>query len=194
SLLATRVVSRIRKELGVELELRALFAAPTVSGLAAKLAAGARAPGPPLVPLPRDGSPLLLSFAQERMWFLEHLEPGTATYNMPFTLRLKGALDVTALARVLEEIVRRHESLRTTFAVAADGVPVQVIHEHPLEPLALTDLRELAEPEAFANEEAEREARTPFDLRRGPLLRTRLLRIGDEDHLLVVTIHHIVSD
>ena len=194
SLLATRVASRIRKVFGIEPELRLLFVAPTLGELAARLAGGARPEGAALEALPRDGSPLPVSFAQERMWFLEHLEPGSATYNMPFTLRLKGALDVRVLGNVFTEIVGRHESLRTTFDVGPDGVPRQHIHAHVPAELDVTDLRGTPRPEAAANAKAASAARQPFDLRRGPLLRTRLLRIADDDHLLLVTIHHIVSD
>ncbi|HEU0077896.1 MAG TPA: amino acid adenylation domain-containing protein, partial [Longimicrobiaceae bacterium] len=120
SLLATRVTSRVRETFGVELPVRALFEAPTVAGLAPRVEAALRAgsgaaePAPPIVPTPRDG-PLPLSFAQQRLWFIDRMEPGSAAYNIPTPLRLRGALDARALRRALSEIVRRHESLRTVF-------------------------------------------------------------------------------
>ncbi|HEX7240657.1 MAG TPA: amino acid adenylation domain-containing protein, partial [Longimicrobiaceae bacterium] len=129
SLAAIRVVSRIQAVFGVELPLRTLFQAPTVAELAERVEALRRAgmPAlPPVVPVPRDGSPLPLSFAQERLWFLDRMQPGSATYNVPVALRLEGALDAAALGRALGEIVRRHESLRTVFAEVG-GSPVQVV-------------------------------------------------------------------
>ncbi|MBZ4423313.1 non-ribosomal peptide synthetase, partial [Myxococcus sp. RHSTA-1-4] len=196
SLLATRVASRVRSIAGVDLPLRELFESPTVAGLAARVDALARDSGttalaPPLVPVPRTG-PLPLSFAQQRLWFLDRLEPGSPFYNMPSVLWLDGALDVGALERSLTELVRRHEVLRTTFA---DG-PVQVIHPPPHLSLPVVDLSSL--PEASREDEARRlareEARRPFDLTRGPLLRATLLRLGDTRHLLVLVLHHVVSD
>jgi len=134
-----------------------------------------------------------LSFAQERLWILERLTPGLAVYNVPRAVRLSGRLDVTALRRSLTEIVRRHETLRTRFS-APDGRPVQVVR--PPEPVALpeTDLSELADPQQSAAAWIEAEARRPFHLSRDAMLRARLLKLGAEDHLLLVTLHHIVSD
>ncbi|HLL48703.1 MAG TPA: amino acid adenylation domain-containing protein, partial [Longimicrobiaceae bacterium] len=128
SLLATRVVARIRAGFGAEVPLRALFEAPTVAGLAerldALLAAGPAPEAPPIVRVPRDG-PLPLSFAQQRLWFLDRLTPGSAAYNLFYALRLRGPLDARALERALAELVRRHETLRTVFVPAADGGAVQ---------------------------------------------------------------------
>ncbi len=194
SLLATRMASRMSRLLGVEPPLSAFFQAPTVAGLAARL--GEEAPaGPPLQPLARDGRDLPLSFAQRRLWFLDLLEPGTAAYNLPGSVRLEGRLDVTALAAGLGEAQRRHEALRTVFPVR-DGEPVQIVE--PAAPVAmpLIDLSGL--PGEARDGEAERlaaaEARTPFDLARGPVWRVRLLRLGAEDHRLVVNLHHIAAD
>ncbi|MEO5730391.1 MAG: amino acid adenylation domain-containing protein, partial [Byssovorax sp.] len=139
---------------------------------------------------------LPLSFAQQRLWFLDQLEPGSVPYNMPAALRLRGALDEAALAHVFGEVVRRHEVLRTTFA-EHEGRPVQVIHP-PGAAWALprVDLSLLPEAsrEAAARQRAVAEAGLPFDLTTGPLLRTTLLRLAVDEHVLLVTMHHIVSD
>ncbi len=198
SLLATQVVSRARQAFGVEVPLRALFEAPTVAALAGRIetlrGAGA-SPAPPLVPVRRDGAPLPLSFAQQRLWVVDRLEPDSPAYNMPFALRLRGALDTGALRASLDALVRRHETLRTTFAEQA-GAPVQVVHPPAPVPLPLLDLRELpeAEREALAGRLASEESLRPFDLARGPLLRSTLLRLGEADHVLCFTLHHVVSD
>ncbi|MBM3852642.1 MAG: amino acid adenylation domain-containing protein, partial [Verrucomicrobia bacterium] len=145
SLLATQLVTRIREAFGVELPLRAVFEAPAVASLAARIEEarrdGAGAP-PPLCALPRTGE-LPLSFAQERLWFLNQLEPGNPFYNMPTALRLQGTFDVAAGARVLRELGRRHESLRTVFA-SVDGRPVQRILPEIEFPLPVVDLSPLA--------------------------------------------------
>jgi amino acid adenylation domain-containing protein len=198
SLIATRVVSRIRDLLGVDLPLRALFDGPRVEALAAQVdgllrrARGTSAP--PLVPVERDG-PLPLSFAQQRLWFIDQLEPGSAAYNMPAALRIRGALDTDALRRALDEIVARHESLRTRFA-GAGGEPVQTIEGVASAALAEVDLRALPEDarEREVRALAAAEAARPFDLAAGPLLRSTLLRLGADDHALLFTMHHVVSD
>ena len=133
------------------------------------------------------------SFAQERLWFLDQWEPGSSGYNNSDAFRLTGRLNQEALERSLNEIISRHETLRTVFAVV-DGRPVQVIAPTLTTTLSISDLRELPEREARARRLATEEAQRPFDLARGPLLRTRLLRLGEEDHVLLLTMHHIVSD
>ncbi|MFP2930363.1 amino acid adenylation domain-containing protein, partial [Pyxidicoccus sp. 3LG] len=192
------MASRVRTAAGVDLPLRDLFESPTVAGLAARMeslagTSKAGALAPPLVPVRRDG-PLPLSFAQQRLWFLDRLEPGSPFYNMPSVLWLEGTLDTDALERSLTELVRRHEVLRTTFE-DAEG-PVQVIHPPPRLPLAVVDLSVL--PESDREREARRlaheEVRRPFDLERGPLLRATLVRLSESRHLLVLMLHHIVSD
>ncbi|HEX8273629.1 MAG TPA: amino acid adenylation domain-containing protein [Longimicrobiaceae bacterium] len=196
SLLATRVVSRLRQELGVELPLRALFEAPTVAGVAARVDAlePAEDGAPPLVPVPRDG-PLPLSFAQQRLWVLERMDPGAATYNMAFPQRLRGPLRAASLRRALGEVVRRHEALRTRFP-ERDGTPVQVVDPPAPLPLPAVDLAGLAE-DARARELrrlADADAAAPFDLAAGPPLRAALVRLGGEDHALLLAVHHAVSD
>jgi amino acid adenylation domain-containing protein len=136
-----------------------------------------------------------LSFAQQRLWFLDQYEPDNILYNIPAAIRLKGALNVTALERSLSEILRRHEALRTTFSIVDDR-PVQVINEIWDFSLALIDLREssLEEKEEIAARLAAEEARKPFNLAEGPLLRVKLLRLAEDDQVLLITMHHIISD
>jgi hypothetical protein len=198
SLLATQVVSRVRRVFRVEIPLRAMFETPTVAGLAEKIEQARRAGGddnaPPLVPVAREGS-LPLSFAQQRLWFFSQLEPESPFYNVPRTVRLRGKLDVKALESSLNQIVARHEVLRTTFDSVGDE-PVQVISPELHLAISIFDLRQL--PEEEREDEAQRlareEAQRPFDLARGPLLRPALLRLADDHHVLLLTMHHIVSD
>ena len=198
SLLATQLMARIRQTLRAEVPLRSLFEAPTVAGLAALvetiLRAGTASEIPPLVPVPRDG-PLPLSFAQQRLWFLDRLQPGNPFYNMPLRTRLTGSLESAALSLALAEIVRRHEVLRTRFAVV-DGEPFQVIDPPPPPFLPVVDLASLppAEGEAEALRLAAGEAAQPFDLELGPLLRAALLRLGEWEHVALLTTHHVASD
>jgi amino acid adenylation domain-containing protein len=198
SLLATQVLSRLRNAFHIELPLRALFEAPTVAGLAQRIEAASRdAQGlqvPPLVPVARTGA-LPLSFAQQRLWFLDQLVPDNPFYNIPSAARLTGQLNMAALAQSLNEVVRRHEALRTTFA-AVDGQPVQVIAPTLTVPLPVIDLRALPEEEREAEgmRLAVEEAQRPFDLAQGPLLRVQVLRLGAEDNVVLLTMHHIISD
>ncbi|MEW5931654.1 MAG: amino acid adenylation domain-containing protein, partial [Gemmatimonadota bacterium] len=196
SLLATQVISRVRAAFGVEAPLKALFEAPTVAGLAGRIEAlrsTGTLPAPPIVPVPRDGSPLPVSFAQQRLWLVDRIEPDSAAYNMPFPLRLRGELDAAALRASLDALVRRHETLRTTFS-ERDGAPVQAVHPPAPVPLPTVDLLGVQDAEQEALRLAAEEALRPFDLERGPLLRTSLVRLGDEDHVLCFTLHHVVSD
>ncbi|MCP4659040.1 MAG: amino acid adenylation domain-containing protein, partial [bacterium] len=194
SLLGTRLMLRIREQLGRELPLRALFEAPTVAGLARRIATAARSEMPPLLPRP-PGDPLSLSFAQERMLFLDRLNPGSGVYNIPSAWKLIGPLDQTALRHALGTIADRHEVLRTCFPTLADQ-PVQRITPRPERPLAIVDLTVLraAEREPELKRLAVEEARRPFDLARGPLLRSTLVKLAAEESGLLITMHHIVSD
>ncbi|HEX2077660.1 MAG TPA: amino acid adenylation domain-containing protein [Longimicrobium sp.] len=197
SLLAMRIVSRVRQVFAVELPLRAIFEGPTVADVAERVEALRRAGLPlaaPLVAAERTG-PLPLSFAQQRLWFMEQLHPGQATYNIPAALWLRGPLDTAALERALTEMARRHEVLRTTFRAEA-GVPEQVIAEPFAFRIPVDDLRALpeAEREAAAREVATREAERPFDLAREFPLRVRLVRLADQEWALAVAMHHIASD
>ncbi|MBA3439856.1 MAG: amino acid adenylation domain-containing protein, partial [Pyrinomonadaceae bacterium] len=199
SLLGTQVVSRVRDRFGVELPLRALFEAPTVAGMAERIEAARRRDdglqAPPLKPVPRDGE-LPLSFAQQRLWFLDQLEDGTAAYNVPDAIRLTGRLDRGALNRTLDALVARHESLRTTFASGTRGQGVQVISSRMSVDLPVVDLGDLppVEREAEAERLIKEEVQRPFDLGRGPLVRARLVRLTADEHILLLVMHHIVSD
>ncbi|WP_301184473.1 non-ribosomal peptide synthetase [Streptomyces sp. NL15-2K] len=205
SLLAVQVVARLRKLLGVELPLRALFDAPTVEELAAWVRAE-HAGGQDgreeaaLRPVERGG-PLPLSFAQQRLWFLDQLVPDSAFYTMCDAFRIRGRLDLDALRRALRMLVARHETLRTAF-VERDGVPYQVIDaaDRPgarraaaLTRVDLTPL-EPAEREESARRLVAAEAQTPFRLADGALMRVVVAQLADDEHVLVVTMHHIVSD
>ncbi len=205
SLLATRVVSRLQKLAGVTLPVRALFESPTVESLAAKLAGmGGGAPlpgegravgeGAGVRPVPRD-RPLPLSFAQERIWFLEQLQPGSTAYHLPAAIDLKGDLRPAALAAALAEILRRHEALRTVFREEG-GRPVQVILPAPPPELPAIDLGGL--PEAARAAEAGRLAAAwfsrPFDLQAEPMLNAALLALAPGLHRLLLLQHHIASD
>jgi len=196
SLLATQVISRLRDLLGVEVAFRTLFEHPTVAALS-RVVQEERRPST-LLPLASDrfhetGERPPLSFAQQRLWFLDQFAPGSPAYNIPLAERLRGELSAELLARVFTEVVRRHEALRTTFA-ARDGQPVQVIAPAEAPPLPVVDLSGLADQESEALRIAMEEAWRPFDLEAGPLLRLGLVRLGEHDHLLLITMHHIVSD
>ncbi|MCP4659192.1 MAG: amino acid adenylation domain-containing protein, partial [bacterium] len=226
SLLATRVTSRLRRACRVELPVRVLFERPTVAELAGALAATRGTPTelPPLKRTP-FGATIPLSFAQERLWFLEQLEPGSLAYSMPSAWRLTGELDVGALEEAFRCIAERHEVLRTTF-LSVDGEPRQVIAPKSDVALPIVDLRrskirpsaaglgggalspgrestrmpEIIPPgervgvRGFLPRLLREEALRPFDLARGPLLRLTLLRLADRDHVLLLNLHHIISD
>jgi amino acid adenylation domain-containing protein len=201
SLLATQVISRVRRACAVEVPLRALFEAPGLEAFAARVEAARRSgeggedrAAAPLRRVPRD-RPLPASFAQERLWFLAQLGAGGPAYNLAYALRLEGALAAPALAAALTELLRRHESLRTTFA--ADGEQLsQVIapaRSVPMPVLALGSLPDGAR-QAERRRLAAAAACRLFDLERGPLLRAILLRLSGAEHVLLLALHHIVSD
>lgn len=198
SLLVTQVISRIRKVFKVEPPLRLFFECPTIGGMARAIdtlqsqAEGIAAP--PIIRIARDGN-LPVSFTQERMWFLDQLEPGLTAYNVPGAVYLDGRLDVHALEMAFGEVLRRHEILRTTYA-AADGKPVQIIRQAEPFHLPVEDLQELPENErdAAALQLAKDNAQRPFNLATGPMVRCFLVRMGPERHLLAMTTHHIAYD
>jgi amino acid adenylation domain-containing protein len=198
SLLATQVISRLRDVVGVELPVRVVFEASTLEALAQRVDAerasnGNATSAPPITVVDADG-PMRLSFAQERMWLIQNLAPDNLAYNLPAAIRLRGDLDVAALSSALNELRRRHETLRTTYRMV-DGEPMQDVHDWANEPLAAIDLRASgAAAEAQALGLAQMEGRTPFDLSRGPVFRSVLYRIAEQDHLLSVTLHHIACD
>ena len=198
SLMAIQLVARMKHTFGVEPSLKDFVETPTVARLARLVEdalAGASAPAPPpITPVDRSG-PLPASFAQQRLWFLDQLEPGQPTYNIPTAVRLVGDLDVAALEAAIAEIVRRHEALRTTFR-ADGGIPFQVIAGPRAVPLSIVDLThfdpESREPEAFRL--IDEEAARPFDLAAGPLLRAYLIKLGEAEHVVLLTMHHIIAD
>ncbi|WNG36527.1 amino acid adenylation domain-containing protein [Archangium violaceum] len=197
-LLVTGRRARLRADGSVEIlpveAPKARRPAPAPAQKQAPRAEVARRPeGPPAIPhVPRDQS-LPLSFAQQRLWYLDQLEPGNVAYNNPSALRLSGRLDAAALERALNEVVRRHEVLRTTFALEDSG-PVQRIAPSLSLSLEMTQLESSGERDAEIERWVLAEARKPFDLAVGPLIRTALLRVHETEHVLLVTLHHIVSD
>ncbi|MCB1057890.1 MAG: amino acid adenylation domain-containing protein, partial [Acidobacteria bacterium] len=197
SLLATQVMSRVRSALGVDLPLRVLFEEPTVAQLAKSVERsrhGAADTIPPLVRISRD-QPLPLSFAQQRLWFIDRLEPGSSAYNIPLPMRIQGDLDHRLLQRALGTVVARHEALRTRFE-EVEGRPTQVIEAPAPWHLPVIDLRGLED--AAAETEGLRLARIegglPFDLAAGPLMRSCQVALGADASLVLVTMHHVVSD
>ena len=198
SLLATQVVSRIRETFQVEMPLRRIFETPTVAGLAESLELSRRDGQSivltPILRVSRDRD-LPLSFAQQRLWFIDQLDPGNSVYNFPVAVRLKGLLNLVALEQSLNEIVRRHDALRTTFAMV-DGQPIQIIAPSLSIGLPTVDMRALTEVEREdeVNRLVVEEARRPFDLARGPLVRAKVLRLADDDQVGLLTMHHIVTD
>ena len=189
SLSATRLIARVRHRLKVDLPLRALFEARTLCGFAERVRVAepqrVELEAPPL----RQTGPVPLSFAQRRLWFLEQLG-ASAAYHIPIAIRLEGALDRGALVRVLNEIALRHETLRTTFELQ-NGEPVQIVRSQMDVALTDYDLRTGADRLA---ELLAQDARIPFDLTHGPLWRAKLFQLGQEDHAVAVTFHHIIAD
>ena len=206
SLSATQLVSRLNRLTGTDLALRVAFEAPTVAGLAEHL--GSKVPGaqgpllraaPPLEPVTHT-APAPASFAQERLWFLDRLGVDPASYNLPLAARLRGPLDAGALEAALNEIVRRHEVLRTRFVAGGQGI-VQIVESAAGQPLPIVDLTALPGParDLRMKDLLETEALKPFSLEHAALQRATLLRLGatgtpDEEHVLMLTQHHIASD
>ncbi|MBG1267392.1 non-ribosomal peptide synthetase/type I polyketide synthase [Nostoc sp. WHI] len=199
SLIATQLISRIRTALKVELPLRSLFEASTVADLAERIALQQDAPhlinAPSLQSVVRDGQ-LPLSFAQQRLWFLDQLEPNSAFYNIAGAARLQGELNVIALEQSLGEIIRRHEGLRTNFITQKDGQAVQIVRPNAAFTMPVVDLRQLpaSEGEIEIQRLATAEAQQPFDLANKLLIRATLLVLSKTEHILLFCMHHIVSD
>jgi alpha-ketoglutarate-dependent taurine dioxygenase/acyl carrier protein len=198
SLLATQVVSRVRETFSVELPLRALFESPTIAELALSVERDVQSEiGEAFVPIKRvsrEGN-LPLSFAQQRLRFLDQLAPGNTAYNIQVAVGLTGALDHLALEKTLNEIIRRHEALRTTFGFR-EGLPVQIITSEYAISLPPFDIsvEPTGEREAAVKRLYAEEGRRAFDLGKLPLLRFRLLKLAEAEHVLLLTMHHIISD
>jgi non-ribosomal peptide synthetase component F len=198
SLLATQVIARLRDLLSIDISLRTLFEAPTLSGLTARLQQqllqGQRQDIPAILPISRDQE-LPLSFAQQRLWFLHQLVPQSAAYTVPLVVHLQGSLDIFALHRSFSALHQRHETLRTTFTERADQV-VQHIGKETVISFTLVDLSYCREQ--YGEEQTrllvQEALEKPFDLTHGPLLRSCLLRLSEQEHVLLLTMHHIVSD
>ena len=194
SLLATQLVSRIRESFGVEMPMKVIFEKVSLKEQAEWLDKQQRgAELPPIAPL-EEGEPLVLSFAQQRLWFLAQLEGQSATYNIPTALRLEGPLDETALKHSLTSLIQRHHSLRLCFPEIDREATVKLNDVY--DPFSVTDLSRLpeAEEQRQVTEWVENHAQTPFDLGTGPLMRVNLLKLGKQKHILLFTMHHIISD
>lgn len=198
SLLAAQIVVRLRRQLGYDLAIQAVFEKPTVASLAALLESHLHAADtsrPASIERVARDQPVPLSFAQQQLWLIEQIAPGNIAYNIPLVLRLQGALNLQALHAGLNEMVQRHEILRTTFVLAGEE-PMQAIAPELILPLPISDLRELheAEREAQAEQAMRDHERRPFDLAHGPLLRAALYQLGDAEYRLSLVVHHIVFD
>ncbi len=198
SLLATQVISRVREVFQAELSLRSLFEHPTVAGLASVIEKSESVMQsiaiPPIIKSSRDQK-IPLSFAQQRLWFLNQLEPNSALYNVSSAVRLSGQLNEAALRQSLSEIVSRHESLRTVFVVE-QGEPYQIVCDFEPINFPIIDISHLPEDEreAMAKQLALQEAQRPFDLLQGPMLRASMIRLGADDNVVLLSMHHIVAD
>ena len=198
SLLATQVVSRVRQAFGVELSVRVLFEAPTIEKLTRAIS-GAAAAGfldtaPPIMPLQPPNRDTL-SFAQYRLWFVDQLNHGSSEYNLPSALRIKGALDLAVLDRVFSEIIKRHEVLRTNFG-EPDGVPRLIVHAPSAWHSPIVDLSAMPteEQQRQIQQWVDQEANITFKLASDSLFRTRILKLADNEHIVLLNMHHIVSD
>ena len=198
SLLATRLVSAVRRIFRVELPLRAVFETPTLAELARRIelaASSGKATGAEMRACRNAGDELPLSFAQERLWFLQQLEPKNPFYNNSAAVRLAGRPDVEALQRTLSEVVRRHEVLRTTYPTR-EGRPNQKITPPAPLPLPIVDLSSLggAKREGEMESQIKAQSRRPFNLEQGPVVRFLLMRLAADDHVALYSIHHIAAD
>ncbi|MGD9488073.1 MAG: amino acid adenylation domain-containing protein [Calditrichaceae bacterium] len=198
SLMATQAVSRIRDAFKTDIPLRILFEHPVISDLAEALSEisvkNSSSAAPPLAPTERKAG-IPLSFAQQRLWFLDQLEPGNIFYNIPSALVLKGRLDLNALEKSVQTIISRHESLRTVFKTI-DGKPEQIILQDSKFRLKAVDLSSIDEPvkSQQAKDLATKEAKKSFDLTSGPLFRVLIIKLSEQSHLSVFALHHIIAD
>ena len=194
SLLAVRVITRLRLLFGVEIAIRDLFAHPVLADLARAFESAAQSLLPPIRPSERNEQ-LPLSFAQQRLWFLAQMEGVSQAYHIPVGLRLQGSLDSAALRQALDRILERHEALRTTFAFI-DEQPVQRVASAQSSRFSLLeqDLSGYSDAQKELDRLTKQEALDPFDLKTGPLIRGRLIRLAEDEHALLITMHHIVSD
>ncbi|MCC5659230.1 amino acid adenylation domain-containing protein [Nostoc sp. XA010] len=198
SLLATQLVSRIRNIFKVELPLRELFAKATVAELAQAIEQLQQQDldmsALPILPRPKNAD-LPLSFAQQRLWFLDKLEPNSALYNLPIALRLVGNINQVTLEQSLQEIIYRHEALRTNF-VAVNGQPTQIIQTQPNWTVSTVDFKHLSttEQEIAVQQLAQKQAIQPFDLASEALIRATLVVLNETEHILLICMHHVVSD
>ncbi|HEU0079944.1 MAG TPA: condensation domain-containing protein, partial [Longimicrobiaceae bacterium] len=200
SLFGTQIISRLRDAFRVELSLATLFDSPTVAGLATAIEELRRTTpateAEPIVPVPHD-RPLPLSFQQQRMWLLDQMEPGNPFYNVSVAYRFRGPLRMEPARRALQMVVERHAVLRTVDRAVEGGEPVQLVLPSLELPLPVTDLRRIpdeADRAAEAQRQSVLEAELPFDLSRRSPMRARLLRLGDEDYVLLSTTHHVAID
>jgi amino acid adenylation domain-containing protein len=198
SLKATQIASRLRNTFNIDLPPSTIFEAYTVAGLAEVVEKAIREKQGESIPLITQTSrevPIPLSFSQQRLWFLDQLDPGNTAYNSTFALRLVGPLNIYALNASIDRIIQRHESLRTCIR-RVDGVPLQIISAPTQVAIPLIDLKQLSpdKREGFAQRMIARQARVPFDLQRGPLIRAALMRLDDADHVLMLIVHHIIFD
>jgi arthrofactin-type cyclic lipopeptide synthetase C len=193
SLLAMRMLSQVRQQLDVELTLAELFANPELAAVAQVLSRAARSTLPEIVPAARE-QVLPLSFAQQRLWFLAQMDGGNTAYNIPLGLRLRGRLDEDALQRALARIVERHETLRSRFTQIDDQAQVLIVPAAAALLLQVEDLRQHPQADNALRGLIEEQASAPFNLARDSLIRGRLVRLADDHHVLLLTLHHIISD
>ncbi|MCZ8287473.1 amino acid adenylation domain-containing protein, partial [Microcystis sp. LE19-59.1C] len=198
SLLATQLISRIRTNFSIEIPLRSLFTAPTIEELSQQIQQlqqqDLTLSAPPILPR-GEQSELLLSYAQTRLWFLDQLEPNSAFYNIPVALRLQGHLNQSALTQSLEEIIQRHEALRTNF-ITVNGQPNQVIQTVTNWAVSVIDLQHLSpkEQEIAAKKLVKEQAFKTFDLGKEALVRATLILLNNNEYWLLLCLHHVISD
>ncbi|THB85435.1 amino acid adenylation domain-containing protein [Pantoea allii] len=197
SLLATQVLTRLRTAFNIDIPLRTLFESPSLHDLAQRIEALQQDCFSVTLPIERADrlQALPLSFAQQRLWFLDQLENSSALYNIPAVVQLTGKLSLKALRAAFNIIIRRHEALRTTFP-ATGNTPLQTIAAHVDLAIPVVDLSDLplAERQLQVSLQAQNESQQPFDLATGPLIRARILRLAHDSHIVLLTLHHIVSD